>query len=477
MYTSATVKSDFVPATVETVVFSTTHYGGNVVKIINVPSNRKYYEEIYPAQPERDNRRNLWNDFEHYKLSQNDFGIPARVQAQLSGVWGGSTGNESYLASPVNAHAMYDPSTYGEAGKYDNGLFQMYSKRADGGFVPPPADLDILLDQAHASIMPYIKPELSLVNSVIELKDFASLPRTIASISQLESVLRTAPSSLLRYPSATLRSFGKGLKEWFRTAADSYLQARFNILPLLSDIAGLRRAVSRTERRLNDLITRAGKHQRRHFSRTLTEAPPNTFDELTAPFVSTTTDGDVYGFDQKLQRFSSLSPTTFHVEIEFNYNYTQYQLEHARILSLLDASGVNFNPAIIWNAVPWSFVVDWVLGVSQWLNKQRIGLMDPQINIHRCLWSVKRYQTITVQRQSVVPLYGYGGYPYITSPTAYMPSVTQSAFRRSKYHPSIASLTASGLSITELSLGAALVIARKFRSKPRVSWAAQYALP
>jgi hypothetical protein len=403
--------------------------------------------------------------------------LPGRLQTLLSGVWGGPD-NESYLADPSHPYALYDPSMFGEGGKLSNDLFPLYAKRTtDGGFVPPPSDLDNLNQRALRTMMPVIKAELSLVNSILELKDFKSLPNTIRKLSELPSLFNLkTPVSLLRYPGKSLATFQKPLREWFRGAADSYLQASFNILPLLSDIAGIQKAISRTERRINDFITRAGCFQRKHFTVFLNEGERDLTDSFEVPATGFTTEGDLHGTTLKVTRYSNLV-SKFHAEIEFNYNYTRYQIEHARLLSLLDAVGINFNPAIIWNAVPWSFVVDWVAGVGQWLNKQRIGLMDPQINIHRYLWSIQRARVIRMGRQSVNSVYGYGGAPYITSPTVLSPAISEFSFRRNSGLPSEGSIITSGLSIKEFSLAAALVIARKWQRKRRVSWATYYKFP
>jgi hypothetical protein len=129
------------------------------------------------------------------------------------------------------------------------------------------------------------------------------------------------------------------------------------------------------------------------------------------------------------------------------------------LLSHLDYLGINLNPAIIWNAIPWSFVVDWVAGVGPYLDQLRVENMAPQINIRRALWSVSRKRVITVSKGTRVSNPTY--HTLLTRNR--LPAVTQTAYRRQLFMPSISSIQSSGLTPKEFSLGAALVIAQRAR--------------
>jgi len=173
----------------------------------------------------------------------------------------------------------------------------------------------------------------------VELKDFVSLPHTIKTLSSLPEFFSGVHQRL----ALAYKGFRGTLREWNRAGAESYLQAKFNILPLLSDISGLKAALTRTERRMNDFITRAGRTQKRHYGRILAEYPPSSFSEnMTPQPVAPLYNGGLqFATTSVSQRYVNSELTTFHAEIQYNYNYTAYQLEHARVLSLLDAVGVN----------------------------------------------------------------------------------------------------------------------------------------
>lgn len=333
----------------------------------------------------------------------------------------------------------------------------MYAPTPDGSFVPPPLDLELLKQRAWKSILPAVKAELSLINSVLELKDFKSLAKTIvakvknpASVSTSFAKMMAAFRSRRNYSAKSLSG----------VASSNYLQWSFAFAPLLSDIAALHRAAILTEKRLNRFITQEGRVKTRHYRVEL--------DELTSSDVSSPRNSYQASFWPALylayfghQRTVTAERSVFHVEIEYNFNFTQYQREHARVLAYLDALGVNFNPAIIWNALKWSFVIDWVIGVSRWLEQFETSLLEPQINIRRSLWSVTRRRRTTIAKSLYLQLTGP------PSQTVPMPTVYETAYRRSVELPSISSIVSSGLTLKEVSLGAALIIAVRRRPRRR----------
>jgi hypothetical protein len=165
----------------------------------------------------------------------------------------------------------------------------------------------------------------------------------------------------------------------------------------------------------------------------------------------------------------SYDASAFHAEIEYNYNYTQYQTEHARLLGLLDYFGVNLNPQIIWNAIPWSFVVDWVFSVGRFLDRFKVSNMEPKINIRRYLWSIKRKRTVVTTRYTI-PIESWWHPPLKLSHHRTVPAsvVEETAYRRQVGLPGSSLIESSGVSLKEFTLGAALVLSRRRHShKPR----------
>jgi len=420
-------------------------------------------EEVFPIQPHfysvleeemtpNSRGRHTFKDFEHYKAFRS-VGGPAMATKHF---WYRGRELEPHLFfGPVSASRSLaiGPSVngagvhpFGEPGLPLNGLPGFRVPRSDGGFVPAPDDLGSLLQRAYRTMMPQIKAQLSLVNSVIELKDFVSLPKLLKEIGRF-----------------AIKRASRTLRELLRLGADGYLQSEFNIRPLLSDIVGLWTALSTVEQRLRKLINNSGAPQKAHFSWVFEEFVPHVTDysDSYLAFTVPPFQGAYLPFTfYRMSRDVKYDDSIFHAEVKYNYSFTPFQLEHARVLSLLDAFGVNLNPAIIWNAIPWSFVVDWVIGVGQWLNSRKVLNMEPKINILDSLWSIKRVRTVTTRI-----LTESTGFPGVPSrfPEVMMPQVRETAYRRGTGIVSSSLLETSGLSAKEFSLGAALVIARRRR--------------
>jgi hypothetical protein len=391
----------------------------------------------------------IWKTCEHYKCSlvPGSGDMSPEVSIDIGDT---TTLHRSVIESPSGLYT----GAFGTFGEFNSGLPTYYSPRDDGGFVPPPSDLDSLVSHALRAMMPKIKAELSVVNSLIELKDILTFRSTIEGVKNTIQRFITKKSVPLR--------------DLFRTKADVYLQYKFNIAPLLSDISGIYRSLADTERRINDLVNRSGRVRISHFTRSLTESdvPESSTGRLSCGVVkgypSLVGEAQIWSNIEE-RRYTSIDPATFHVQVQYNYNYTGYQVEHARLLATLDALGVNLDPSIIWNAIPWSFVVDWVFGVGRYLDSIKVGNMDPKINILQCLWSYKRSRRILVTG-TVYSAENLGEPPSLTSHFV-RPVVVESAYRRQVFSPSGSSIESSGLTPTEFSLGAALVLSQRRRPK------------
>jgi hypothetical protein len=428
--------------------------GGSLQSWNGIVSNPSYEVLNEIRSPDEGGSRKIWKTFEHYKSSSQPSSGMNSAMITAEPIYSNSKAAKAMVSAP---YSLYN-GVFGAPGRLNDGLVPIYVPNASAtGFVPAPAGLSSLNGAALRAMLPLIRPELSAVNSAIELKDFVSLKGTVRNILKL-------PKGLLRKG----RAFKK-LVDILRVAADVYLQKKFNIDPLISDVHGIYRAVANTERRLNDLISRAGKLQVSHYMLKL-DAAGNS-EEQAGPYAAGQFrhEGAETSVDSYAQathtRIVVNDASTFHAQLQYNYHYTDYQLEHARVLALLDAFGINLNPAILWNAIPWSFVVDWLVDVGRWLSTQRIGNMDPKINIMQYLWSVRRTRRIYVSSKVTSRVYYPGtGISDMHPPTSIThPVVTETAYRRQAGLPTASSFLTSGLNSTEFTLGAALVISRRKR--------------
>lgn len=460
------------------------------------------YDRLIAGNVAHENYRKMWKPFQHYKcyladttndiLTGNTRYFPwSCVDTGLSKLYSSTTGIQ-YKGPGLRVNA--DPilftdtsafrSAFGKFGEHIAGLPSLTQVDVGDGFVPKPSGLNTLTALALKSMLPNIKSDMSLLNSIYELKDFKSLPATCSRLLDIadrfkgygvflkrnRSYLRRLPSKL-RELYTTFRMQTPTLRELRHGTADNYLQQQFNVQPLLQDIASLSNALFELDKSFRSSLAHAGQRQHRHFNYAWQEyeSPILYVKTLTGQvlnlgqFAGTTNpNGQLGCYNAHGQVFSvqrrttHYQPTQFHAEIDYNYYYSNYQTEHAQLLTLLDRVGVNLDPSIIWNAIPWSFVVDWVISVQRWLKDRKTINMKPQVNVHRYLWSWTRHQRTAVYFWSTAAQ-GSGATYNPSIPDTYLPTLYESTYRRDVELPaSNTSLFGSGLSAVELSLGVAL---------------------
>lgn len=405
-----------------------------------------------------------WTSFSHYKrvmnASSSTFSLP------YSASWPNSGGRCWRMRCPW-WFGWFEHG--GDGGYMPLSSLLIPSVGASGHCVPAPTNLGMLKQRGLDSIMPGIKAEMSLLNSAIELKDFRSTVRGV------QNYARDFSNALLYLPrqywghwfvehlaigwtkylrDLKARSKSGSSSNVLREASSKYLQWKFAWAPLIRDVQSVRKALSSFEKQLNRLVSNEGRVRTGHWSTTFEERPA---EKRVRPFGWSPSSYPLISTGNRLESSTSATSCTFHVEMRYNYNLTQYQREHARVLGLLDAFGLNFNPAILWNATKYTFILDWVIGVGRYLDQFKVQNMEPRINILGALWSARYERTIDSTK------YFETAFSDLTGAKASMPQTKETAYIRQIFSPGLNSLTTSGVNSSELTLGAALVIARRRR--------------
>lgn len=438
-----------------------------------------HFYSVHEEQIRQSTKGRGWKSFEHYKAFR---GNPASSYA-LSYVHSGQNYPQGayQLGTMVGQRALclgyrnggtLRVNPFGEPGLPIQGLPSYLQEQANGDMLPPPARLSDLEAIALRKMLPAVKQQLSLINSIIELKDFKSILRTTAKAASLSVrrgfTLRQQYRRAYRSIQSVLRK-----KPGEALAAEAYLQLQFNILPLISDVMAIQRAIASAEEQVRKLVNRAGRPQTTHFTVREIDGDDSTDASDAYYLLNQPNEIDSALLQYQICRLGRKvvnEPAVFHAEMQYSFEFSRWQTEHAQLLGLLDSLGVNLNPAIIWNAIPWSFVVDWLVGVSRWLNDRKTLNLEPRIRISRYLWSYKKsrivYPWADISRSftptAQLPGLGEGFYPKNIT----LPAVHETSYKRVVGWPAASSIATSGVSPNELTLGSALVIARR-RNRPR----------
>jgi hypothetical protein len=128
-----------------------------------------------------------------------------------------------------------------------------------------------------------------------------------------------------------------------------------------------------------------------------------------------------------------------------------------------DAFGVRLDASIIWNAIPFSFIVDWVVDVSGFLRRFSVNNLGLQVTVEDFCSSLK-YKAVGERYVQIAR----NGFPnteanrlYFGTPILIMVGSNAYYERRAGIPNLYSALKTSGLSTSEASLGAALLFASR----------------
>jgi len=304
-------------------------------------------------------------------------------------------------------------------------------------------DDHFLWSTACENMLPGIRPSVSLINDVYELKDIKTIPKTLAAINKalthLESLFKEG-GEVLNLLKNVNRAGKRSLKSILNAGADSYLQTNFNVLPLLRDIEAVFNSVHNVKSKLKQLADHERQERSTHWGANL----PG-FDSFTDTLHLTGRPSDEDA-DVSITRAVTYASARFQATIEYSYRMPDGSYKELLVRGVEDYLGLNFSVQTVWNAIPWSFVIDWLVAVGPWLGQFTMRQLVIVTHISRSGWSVKIDRDISLT----------------SSLTGQVGSVREKSYYRTPQNPNlISSLRTSGLNPKEFSLAAALGITSK----------------
>lgn len=215
-------------------------------------------------------------------------------------------------------------------------------------------------------------------------------------------------------------------------------------MPLIEDIGKLIESINTFNMRLDQFVKQAGKVQVGHYKEVVNHSEESLVYTSRTPYI---------------ERFKYLryGQCTYTLTLAYGYNIGIPRLNVPKVF--LKYLGFRANPRILWDAIPFSFVLDWVLRFGKALESFDEGAIPVSFNIVRAGISV----SYTCKMRNVV-----SGIPNTPGNWSFGQNCTESSefwevYKRSPIELNSLVLgglpplpTFDGLSNSEITLGAAL---------------------
>lgn len=193
--------------------------------------------------------------------------------------------------------------------------------------------------RAFDAMVPDLETDLQLVNFALELTDVKHL----------------------------LRFFTKWKKSVLTKAAEGHLSYSFGIRPFLSDVATLYYVLKNYKDKIHDFMSRYDTLQRRHYTEPIEYVPESSNTFYSSVNVTARTVHEAHYERHATMVYSYTGPDLFET--------------NNQIKALRDMLGLRITPSTIWEAIPFSFLVDWIYRVQAWLQRYEKPLVPITLTV------------------------------------------------------------------------------------------------
>jgi len=223
-------------------------------------------------------------------------------------------------------------------------------------FLKTPRFQDLCFE-AWTKLKTQIPAEISVLNFIYELKDFVPLAKSLSKIPQ-----SVRDSNLSKTFTDPLKGKGK-IKKSAKAVNSSFLAYNFTWAPFVGDIQKLTTISDSVAKRMAFLLNSKGKEVTIRFSK------PDCFvnDQLEREQEIAYQDSD-WRTAFKMTKYQC----DFYVTAKLYQDLEGLDDTFASLRATIAALGIN-NPAkAVWNAIPFSFLLDWVGPFGKWLERASV---------------------------------------------------------------------------------------------------------
>jgi hypothetical protein len=141
-----------------------------------------------------------------------------------------------------------------------------------------------------------------------------------------------------------------------------HLNVSFGWLPFISDVQRIYGALDSFQKKVRKLQEESGKPKKGHFRRYL--------DTVDLPSDGTLGAADSNGSFYRKVRW--IQQPLYCATLDYIYALPDMSLAINQVKGFLDSIGVQLDASIVWNAIPYSFVVDWFFNVGDWISALKV---------------------------------------------------------------------------------------------------------
>lgn len=202
-----------------------------------------------------------------------------------------------------------------------------------------------LCAEAYDTMRPQLGGDLSVVNFILELDD---LKRLVPVFQRRRSMLNNAASQNLNY--------------------------RYGWKPFVSDMQEMWQALYNYKEKLHNLLSSQGQVQNRYFRKVVAS---DKFEYITHPSPP--------GYSSCVGSYE----TTFTATMQYKYNVANAKDRYLEVKALMDMLGFDRPLEVAWDAIPFSFAVDWFFSVGNFLQRKRSPWVKVSVDVLDFSYSIK----------------------------------------------------------------------------------------
>lgn len=216
-----------------------------------------------------------------------------------------------------------------------------------------PNEAGVYCKRAFEKMQPSLSSGFSLTNFIFELRDIKTLFK--------------------------LWKVHEGLT---KNLAGGYLNYQFGWKLFLQDCHEMYTRLSQWEKTLEDYLSKQGKPLIRHYRE-------NVFEDVT----SESSEDYTTKYEGATYARATNTSCVFHATMRYTYTVPTLDAEYSKLRAFREIWGIKLNASVLWEALPFSFVVDWFLNVGKYLNSIGPEYLESKVTVLDFCYSFKKTET------------------------------------------------------------------------------------